>query len=94
MLGGLMDDATEDRFRAVVGTIADGIEGGLFPARPGDEMWLPGVGITHQNCRYCEFDKLCPTGRGEQWVTLRDRDELRPYVELAEGPLPDGDDKP
>jgi hypothetical protein len=94
MLGGLMDDATEDRFRAVVGTIADGIEGGLFPARPGEEMWLPGVGITHQNCRYCEFDKLCPTGRGEQWVTLRDRDELRPYVELAEGPLPDGDDKP
>jgi hypothetical protein len=33
---------------------------------------------------YCDYDKLCPTGRGEQWVTLRQRDELRDYVELAE----------
>ncbi|HEX2383725.1 MAG TPA: PD-(D/E)XK nuclease family protein [Acidimicrobiales bacterium] len=82
--GGPIDDEAQERFRTVMRTIADGIEGGVFPARPGDEEWRPYVGQTHQNCMYCDYDKLCPSGRGEQWVRLRQHDELRDYVELAE----------
>jgi hypothetical protein len=84
LLGGVIDDGAQERFRSVMRTIADGIEGGVFPARPGEEEWRPSIGQTHQNCKYCPYDKLCPSSRGEQWVTLRERDELRDYVELAE----------
>jgi hypothetical protein len=84
LLGGVIDDRAQKRFASVMRTIADGIEGGVFPARPGEEVWRPSIGQTHENCMYCDYDKLCPTGRGEQWVTLRQRDELRDYVELAE----------
>ena len=85
MKGGPVDDAAAARFESVVRTIVDGIEGGLFPARPGDDDWRPGVGPTHTNCYFCEFDHLCSSTRGEQWLTIRTRDELAPYVELAEG---------
>jgi hypothetical protein len=84
MLGGPIDAPARDRFQAVMRTIADGIEGGVFPPRPGEEEWRPSVGQTHHNCVYCPYDRLCPAGRGEQWVALRERDELRNYVELAE----------
>lgn len=48
------------RFLAVAEAIVDGIESGVFPARPGeyDSFW--GV---HDNCRYCDFDRLCPRDR-------------------------------
>jgi hypothetical protein len=92
MLGGPIDAPAQERFQAVMRTIADGIEGGVFPARPGEEEWRPSIGQTHRNCVYCPYDKLCPAGRGEQWVALRERDELRDYVELAEEvTLVDGD---
>jgi hypothetical protein len=84
LVGGRIDDAAQARFQSVMRTIADGIEGGIFPARPGEEVWYPPVGQTHDNCKYCPYDKLCPAGRGEQWVALRERDELREYVEMAE----------
>jgi len=82
--GGPIDDVAQERFRSVMRTIADGIEGGVFPARPGDEQWRPSIGQTHENCVYCPYDRLCPSGRGEQWVRLRENEELRGYVELAE----------
>jgi hypothetical protein len=84
LVGGEIDDAANERFRSVMRTIADGIEAGVFPARPGEEDWRPSIGQTHQNCIYCPYDKLCSAGRGEQWVRLRENDELRNYVELAE----------
>ena len=70
---------------ALAPRLVDGIEEGLFPARPGDDDWRPGIGATHTNCCFCEFDHLCSSTRGEQWLTIRSRDELAPYVELAEG---------
>ena len=92
LLGGVIDDAAQERFRSVMHTIADGIEGGVFPARPGEEEWRPSVGQTHQNCKFCAYDKLCSSGRGEQWVQLREREELRDYVELAELVGAEGDE--
>src|SRR5205814_3703873 len=41
MKGGPIDDVAAERFESVVRTIVDGIEEGLFPARPGDDAWRP-----------------------------------------------------
>ena len=83
--GNAIDTAATERFETVIRTIVDGIEEGLFPARPGADEWRPSTGPTHANCLYCEFNELCPSTRGEQWLTIRDREELTAYVELAEG---------
>jgi RecB family exonuclease len=88
MKGGPIDEAADARFREVLGTIVGGIEGGLFPARPGPDQWLPATGPTFSNCAYCSFDELCSSGRGEQWVQLRATPALEAYVALAEGPSP------
>jgi len=85
MKGGPVDDDARDRFQSVVGTIVEGIEDGLFPARPGPDEWRPNIGPTHSNCLYCEFDGLCSSTRGEQWLSVRTRPEIGEYVELAEG---------
>jgi RecB family exonuclease len=85
MKGGVIDDVAAARFDHVVRTIVDGIEEGLFPARPGNDDWRPSTGPTYQNCFFCAFNELCPSARGEQWLALRERPELQAYVELAEG---------
>ena len=80
-------DLTDDRlatFTDVVSTAVDGISGGNFPARPGEAVTYPGVN-SFDNCRYCDFHKLCPTERARQWENKRTVPELRAYVQLAEG---------
>jgi ATP-dependent helicase/DNAse subunit B len=55
--------ANKQRFLDVASAIVEGIEGGVFPAVPGDwDTWRG----THGNCAYCEFDSLCSRDRGEQ----------------------------
>lgn len=53
-------DDRRQRFLEVAETIVEGIESGVFPARPGeyDPFWG-----SHENCGYCEFDRLCPRDR-------------------------------
>jgi hypothetical protein len=75
----------EARFREVMDVVVEGIEAGTFPANPGAESWDRGRWV-QANCRWCEFERVCPTTRGGAWVQLRQRPELRRYVELAEGP--------
>ena len=69
-----LDDATSERFRTVVGQIVEGIDGGIFPAAPGEPSWLHG---TEANCAYCAFDDLCPVDRGAQYDAKIDAPELR-----------------
>jgi RecB family exonuclease len=58
-------DEARDRFVDVVGTIAAGVEGGCFPAVPGERTFDPRAQReTFESCRYCDFDKLCPVDRG------------------------------
>ena len=68
-----LDDATSERFRTVVGQIVEGIDGGIFPAAPGEPSWLHG---TEANCAYCAFDDLCPVDRGAQYDAKIDAPEL------------------
>lgn len=74
-------DEIRARFVEVLTTIADGIEGGVFPAVPGE--W-DSFRSTFANCTYCEFDSVCSSDREEQASAkvaapqLRVRDPLVP----------------
>jgi len=76
-------DAVQERFRNVVGLIADGIDAGAFPAIPGES--IPGGFL---KCSWCDFDSVCPTTRDKQWATKREGSALRPVLELIDGEVP------
>ena len=72
-------EQTRRRFAQGVSTIVSGIGKGLFPANPG--KW------THrglENCRFCDFDSLCPSRRDVLWNRKKGHDLLADYVELSE----------
>lgn len=77
----------EERFLETLRVLADGIEAGRFPARPGDDDWdWNRRRDTYENCRWCAYDAVCPTDRAEGWAALRPHPDVGAYVELAEGP--------
>jgi len=59
-LGYEVDGAVQQRFVEVLGEIAAGIEEGGFAATPGEHNSYFG---TADNCRFCDFDALCPVDR-------------------------------
>ena len=62
-----LDDATRQRFLDVLTSIADAIDDGVFPANPGADQL-----DTWENCRYCDFDRVCPARRSEAFERRRD----------------------
>ncbi len=74
--------ASPDRqaqFVEVLTHIADGIEGGIFPAYPGDpDTWRGGF----SNCGYCDFDSVCGRNRLHEWEGVRTAPEVVSYLEL------------
>ena len=80
------DHDTERRFREGVTTVVSGIRRGVFLANPGD-MGRNGF----VNCQYCDFDSLCPSGRGNAWESKKGDDAAVIYRQLAEG---DPEDSP
>jgi hypothetical protein len=90
-----LDDARE-RFVDVVTTIVDGVEGGCFPAVPGARSydWRT-QRESHESCRYCDFDDLCPVDRGTVWERKSGADAYVPFHELTlevpDDDLPDDD---
>jgi ATP-dependent helicase/nuclease subunit B len=92
-IGAPVDERVEARFRDVLDVVVEGLESGCFPANPGAESYRYGQ-WTHENCSWCDFDRICPTSRGEAWVQVRTSGALARYVDLAEGPLDRGDDEP
>lgn len=84
-IGYPLDERHETEFRRVLGHIADGIEGGVFPANPGDDSFF---GFDH--CRTCAFDRVCPRDRDVQWDHKLDDPALDAYRALTpELPNPD-----
>ena len=75
-------EITDERlaaFRNAIGVIVDGIGQGLYPARPGER-----TNENFQNCRFCPYDRVCPSDRARVWGRKRGARELRSYVQLAE----------
>ena len=80
-----LDDRLLDRLREVLTDITSGIEGGAFPGSPGEETYRDGR-PTFENCRHCDFDRVCPTDRDRRWSLLKDSPEVEPVVALARTP--------
>lgn len=73
------------RLRQIVSNIVDGIEAGAFPGVPGAETFRRS-GPTFENCRYCDFDRLCPSDRDRRWSIVREAREAAPIVALGQPP--------
>ena len=70
---------TARRFRKGVSSVVEGIRAGVFPANPGDPRENG-----FANCRYCDFDALCPSRRDEVWELKKEDPRVAAYRELAE----------
>lgn len=73
-------NAIEEQFRNTVGAIAEGVRGGIFPANPGP----PGFGGP-ENCRYCDFQRICPTNKLALWARKVDSPQVAAYRMLGGG---------
>ncbi|MCB0992322.1 MAG: PD-(D/E)XK nuclease family protein, partial [Acidimicrobiales bacterium] len=81
-IGFELDDDALGRFDEVLATILDGLEQGVFPARPSGESFEFFV-----SCDYCDPDHLGSGARRREWERKRTDPLLRPYRELAEPEL-------
>ncbi|MDE2899904.1 MAG: PD-(D/E)XK nuclease family protein [Chloroflexota bacterium] len=72
-------DAVETKFRETVEVIATGVRGGVFPAVPGPA----GQGGEAENCRFCDFKRVCPTNRQALWERKRESPEAAAYTRLG-----------
>ena len=66
----------ESELDRTVAAALDGIDEGLFPGVPGEPVGWPR--LTFDNCRYCDFDRICPTDRQGEWERVRDDPALDP----------------
>jgi RecB family exonuclease len=71
-----LDQALEHDLEQAVGAALDGIADGLFPAVPGEAVGWPR--LSFENCRYCDFDRVCPTNRQSEWERVRADAALSP----------------
>jgi RecB family exonuclease len=67
-------DDRRERFLDVTEAIVDGIESGLFPARPGAYDSFFG---SHESCGFCEFDRVCPRDREDHERATAEAPELQ-----------------
>jgi ATP-dependent helicase/nuclease subunit B len=56
------DERTDARLVEVVRHTANGIRAGVFLPTPGER-----VRGTFENCRFCDYDRVCSTSRDEAW---------------------------
>lgn len=79
-----LDEQLEASLESAVGSALDGIRDGLFPGVPGDAIGWPR--LTFENCKYCDFDRICPTDRQSEWERVRSDPALTP-IDLLLGRL-------
>jgi ATP-dependent helicase/nuclease subunit B len=78
--GFTLDATSEKRVRDVLDLMADHITAGHFPAYPGeDDYWY---GPT--NCRYCDYQRLCPQDRVRRFERRRGDPALEGILALRE----------
>ena len=77
-----LDDSRRERFEQVLAEIVDGIEGGVFPAAPGQADTFFG---SFTNCGYCDFDSLCSSDRDVHADAKKAAPELVRFRRLADG---------
>ena len=86
----VLDTELEADLEEAVGAALDGIGDGLFPGVPGEVVGWPR--LSFENCRFCDFDRICPTDRQSEWDRVRGDESLRPVELLLR--RPDTDQRP
>lgn len=81
--GGPVTEVQEEQLRSALDVSVGGIRDGVYPINPGAETWRSGR-TTWDNCTYCPFDLVCPTGRAEHWSHVRLDPLVRPYTNLVD----------
>ena len=76
-----LDEAAEARAVEVIASIAQGIEQGVFPAVPAERN---DFFRSFENCRYCDFDRLCPRDRDVTFDAKASDERLVEFSRLAE----------
>lgn len=74
------DDAHQESFTEAVAVVADGIQQGLFPQRPGRDLLL-----ARENCSACPHALACDADRHRRWERLRQEPALAGLARLEEG---------
>ncbi len=82
----LLDEALENDLDGHITSALDGIGGGLFPGLPGTTVGWPR--LTFENCKFCDFDRICPTDRQREWEGVQDDPALTP-IDLLLGRSPE-----
>lgn len=72
----VLDENLESDLEEAVGAALDGIGDGVFPGIPGEVVGWPR--LSFENCRYCDFDRICPTDRQSEWERVRSDTALTP----------------
>jgi RecB family exonuclease len=70
----------EARFRATLEAIVHGIGAGAFPAVPGDYDDFAGK---FDNCRFCDFDRMCARRRDDAFADMAGDPALAPWLNVA-----------
>ncbi len=82
----VLDEGLEADLEQAVGAALDGIGDGVFPGVPGEVVGWPR--LSFENCKYCDFDRICPTDRQSEWERVRFDTALTP-IDLLLGRLDD-----
>ena len=83
--GDYKKDKAETALTQTVETIVQGIDNGIFPARPGDLVPWGESSEQYENCKLCEYARVCPKSKARLWDTKKDSaPALESYVNLAE----------
>jgi ATP-dependent helicase/nuclease subunit B len=82
-----LDDGVRERLVETVDVLTRTVATGLFPMRSGE----PGY-AGHENCRFCAFDKVCPTARERFEESARRSGLVDAYFGLLDGPEVDSEE--
>lgn len=78
-------EKAEGALTAAVETIVEGIDSGVFPARPGVSASRAGGSESYENCLFCEYSRVCPKSKARLWNSKKNSDPaLSNYLTLAE----------
>ena len=70
----------EALFEETLRAIVQGIRAGAFPAVPGEENEHYGG---YENCRYCDFDRICSRRRDFEFAAKSTHAEVAPWKAVA-----------
>jgi ATP-dependent helicase/nuclease subunit B len=79
-----LDDDVRERLIETVDVLTSTVATGLFPMLSGESEYRG-----YENCRFCDFDKICPTGRERYEESARRSGLADAYFNLLDGPLAD-----